>query len=718
MSGYYNRNNRGITKKLGPVTAYADAVLAGYKGTREQWAQDMAKLGQNVTQVAQNTKLTTELAEQTRVNTEQVEKDTADVRRLADETSDNAAQVASNTEESNRLAEKTKQAAAQAKADAEFAGAAADNFRVDATLSEAGKAAEAKTTGEKFARLSEEIDAEEAARQAAITQERNRAVARENEIENLFTMPTQEAVDKWLDEHPEATTTVQDKSLTKEKFTDDLKLHTIKDYVTPQMFGAKGDGINDDTSAIQAAFDYAQTRQTSAPSDNGDGTMYYGYSYRVYFPQGNYKITKPINVNLTYVDIGGDNASIFSSAEFALNITPGWYVNIKGLQFIECNNPITINGENTENGRVEITDCKFNNCMGASINIPFKQSYIGRVANCHFFKSEYVIKTVSCDLFIFENCWISERTRTKDYDSSFLYGGAELQIKSCLFVPYPTNCLEPCFIEGDARVLVTDTHFGAEPGSKPIVRATNKNMIYSIKDCLMSASYNPACYVLVSGGFERIVISNLTCFNDLLTPVRFSQTVSTDEQKAEILNNQPFIYIDQMSGNRKFPPPIGMYAKECFIDPAFYPYIRGDEAYIKYKPNLRGRKNDDGTVTIEGYGNAQADIAYPATDEHFCFVCLFSVKENGTNRILMCPVMFTTDGAYGSMIFTATSLTNRIPSEDISITNEETGGSHLYYNELRLRVTFNAEKYSDVGVNSIHSLYEESTANFGGPAKK
>ena len=157
MSGYYNRNNRGITKKLGPVTAYADAVLAGYKGTREQWAQDMAKLGQNVTQVAQNTELTTELAEKTRENTEQVAKDTADVRRLAGETSDNAVQVASNTAESNRLAKETKQAAAQAKADAEYAGAAADNFRVDTTLSEEGKAAEAKTAGEKFAQLSEEI---------------------------------------------------------------------------------------------------------------------------------------------------------------------------------------------------------------------------------------------------------------------------------------------------------------------------------------------------------------------------------------------------------------------------------------------------------------------------------------------------------------------------------------------------------------------------------
>lgn len=250
MSGYYNRNNRGITKKLGPVTAYADAVLAGYTGTREQWAQDMAKLGQNVTQVAQNTKLTTELAEQTRVNTEQVAQDTADVRRLAHETSENATQVASNTAESNRLAAETKQAAAQAKEDAEYAGAAADNFRVDTTLSEEGKAAEAKTTGEKFAQLSEEISAETAARNAAITQERNRAVERENEIEELFTAPTHEAVSKWLDEHPEATTTVQDKSLTAEKFTDDLKLHILNDYVTPQMFGAVGDGVTNDSQAL------------------------------------------------------------------------------------------------------------------------------------------------------------------------------------------------------------------------------------------------------------------------------------------------------------------------------------------------------------------------------------------------------------------------------------------------------------------------------------
>jgi hypothetical protein len=67
------------------------------------------------------------------------------------------------------------------------------------------------------------------------------------------TIPLQgvgQAVQDWLDGHPEATTTVQDGSLTEQKFSDTLKLQTIKDYITPEMFGAKGDGVTDDTAAF------------------------------------------------------------------------------------------------------------------------------------------------------------------------------------------------------------------------------------------------------------------------------------------------------------------------------------------------------------------------------------------------------------------------------------------------------------------------------------
>lgn len=66
---------------------------------------------------------------------------------------------------------------------------------------------------------------------------------------------TAEAVSNWLDNHPEATTTVLDGSLTDAKFSSTLKLHTLKDYVTPQMFGAKADNVADDADAFQAAID-------------------------------------------------------------------------------------------------------------------------------------------------------------------------------------------------------------------------------------------------------------------------------------------------------------------------------------------------------------------------------------------------------------------------------------------------------------------------------
>ncbi len=66
---------------------------------------------------------------------------------------------------------------------------------------------------------------------------------------------TNEKIHEWLDGHPEATTTVQDRSITAKK----LAIGAL-DYITPEMFGAVGDGVADDSEAIEYMFQLGLVR--------------------------------------------------------------------------------------------------------------------------------------------------------------------------------------------------------------------------------------------------------------------------------------------------------------------------------------------------------------------------------------------------------------------------------------------------------------------------
>lgn len=68
---------------------------------------------------------------------------------------------------------------------------------------------------------------------------------------------TNSAVSSWLNEHPEATTTVQDGAITEPKINVDFLPYIKNEYVTPEMFYKTSDG-DDWSYAIQACIDYAR----------------------------------------------------------------------------------------------------------------------------------------------------------------------------------------------------------------------------------------------------------------------------------------------------------------------------------------------------------------------------------------------------------------------------------------------------------------------------
>lgn len=60
---------------------------------------------------------------------------------------------------------------------------------------------------------------------------------------------TAEALSNYIADHPEIVSTIQDGSLTIDKF-----VQSQAPYITPEMFGAVGNGVTDDSEAFQAAF--------------------------------------------------------------------------------------------------------------------------------------------------------------------------------------------------------------------------------------------------------------------------------------------------------------------------------------------------------------------------------------------------------------------------------------------------------------------------------
>lgn len=229
-------------------------------------------------------------------------------------------------------------------------------------------------------------------------------------------------VSTWLDQHPEATSTVQDGSLTMVKFSNLLKLQAIKDYVTPQMYGAVGDGETDDSDAFIEALSEAPV---------------------VLVPHGNYKITKQIEITNKHRLLAIGTVRIYTSVanNYAFYIhgnedddyesTNYYYDHFKGVWFGGVSGGITIINQGGTNGIL------FGTVTYPSSTI-MGENATGKIANVGIWNYNVGIKITNYNNYLntferihFERC--GECVIFGDTDTTKMNSGENFQFINCVF---------------------------------------------------------------------------------------------------------------------------------------------------------------------------------------------------------------------------------------------------------------------------------------------
>lgn len=184
-------------------------------------------------------------------------------------------------------------------------------------------------------------------------------------------------------------TTVKNGSITENKLDSTLLAHIKKDYMTPQMFGAAGDGKTDDTRA------FVNMLASNATS--------------FFIPPGKYKANFTISKNNISIVGAGRMSQIVSDADITVNLQASNVI-LDGL-YIESTTGTALKGYDVSS---ILTNCTINNCrfVGASFGAYFNTVNGFLINNCRFAGTDNtalrLINTV--DSFVINNIFASSGT--------------------------------------------------------------------------------------------------------------------------------------------------------------------------------------------------------------------------------------------------------------------------------------------------------------------
>jgi hypothetical protein len=335
----------------------------------------------------------------------------------------------------------------------------------------------------------------------------------------------------------------------------------LAQYVSVKDFGAVGDGVTDDTSAIQAAIDYCETQIQEA--QNGAGNPFNAAILPVFFPSGVYLTSDTLSIP-GYSVVIGDTAKIQQSDPTKdvmscgeINIANGAYVSgdaylvtIKGLTFVGGLRHLVLANNNLDSNQLRIEECVFYNSDNFSIDVVAISGQL-KIDKCKFVNNNRIARLAN-DMKEFSDCWFDgNKSNTADTTQIINVGGT-LYFYRCIGVP-GTQLNAAWVADYQNHVQMYNCRWGDEGGNGgwPLIHAfgsPNSSTRYSpaivIRDCYTGGGLNAGrsdaslvwCTFPASDGVKRVppivIIDNVTkvsssfSINTNLTDAEFNTAVN------------------------------------------------------------------------------------------------------------------------------------------------------------------------------------------------
>ena len=234
-------------------------------------------------------------------------------------------------------------------------------------------------------------------------------------------------------------------------------------WVNVKSFGAKGDGVTDDTVAIQNAINAISEEYVSGIG----GWTYTATALKLYFPKGTYRITNTLNVQKNHeIDFGKailkfdtvQDIFMFNMKSYNAVYTGGAFTGAKIF---------TLTNSNSDQGLIRFSNMEFKGC-NIAINADVQSSKC-IIEKCKFDDVIHPLVQIKCDDMNFIKNWSESSRPPENASGNIIVQGGRLTLKDNILIPLTANptTTESAWVDfSGAWLLAENNRFSGEEGNR------------------------------------------------------------------------------------------------------------------------------------------------------------------------------------------------------------------------------------------------------------